>query len=254
MKSTILIASAVAGLLVLASCERDCDWTSTDIRVYREWVGERLYLDTFVNPAYLYFETSEKVDSVVWQIGDDPRERSGNPLELTFPEIDAEIEVRATAYGGCLDGTPAQQSKTIWVLPLDKSPLIGKYRVYDTQTPEDTFTIEIFHWKGYLYMANFPKLCDEIELPLLAYITSPYSYGFSTLDNKDPAIVSYRGENRDAEYYNPFTPDLGCYIDSPYFGSVGQLSEDRNTLTIDYQLKDSQGELTQRQAIATRIE
>ena len=251
MRSSILLGGFII-LLLLASCEQECDWMGTDIRIYQEWGEERLYLDTFVNPAYLYFETGEEVDSVVWQIGNDPRERSGNPLELEFPEIDAEIEVRATAYGGCLDGTPAQQSKTIWLLPKEKSPMIGKYRTYDTQTPEDTFEIEIFHWKGWMYISNFPKLCDEIELPLLANLWYSYGYGFGAIYHQDPAVYSYQREHPN-QYFTPFDENKGCYIDDAY-ESIGRLSEDRNTLVIDYQLKNSGGEMEQRQAIATRIE
>ena len=251
MKSSVALGCLVVGLLSTA-CERECDWTGTDIRVYQDWGDERLYLDTFTNPAYLHFETSEDVDSVVWQIGEDPRERSGNPLELEFPDIEAEIEVRATAYGGCLDGTPAQQSKTIWLLPREKSPLIGKYRTYDTQTPEDTFTIEIFHWKGWMYIGNFPKLCDELPSPLLASIEHMYTYGFAIVRNRDASINSYRRENP-GEYFLPFEENLGCYIDDLYV-SMGKLSDDQNTLTIDYQFKNSDREVEQRQAVATRID
>lgn len=253
MRSSILLGSVI-GLLLLASCERECDWTGTDIRVYQEWGEERLYLDTFVAPEYIYFETGEEVDSVVWQIGDDPQVRNGNPLELRFDEgFEDGIEVRATAYGGCLDGEASQQSKTIWVLPKEKSPLVGKYVAYDTQTPEDTFEIEIFFWKEWLLMDNFPQLCDSVQ-PLLASFDHSYSFGFAVIKNKSGEISIYQDEGEDADrFFNPFpTPHTGCYIEQVY-RSFGILQEDRKTLTIDYQFGTTEGAVEQRQVIATKI-
>lgn len=256
MKSTIILGSIIAGLLMLTGCGDDeCDWTTTDILVSQDWEGERIYLDTFLGPNTLYFETSEAVDSVVWQIGDDPRERSGNPLEINFDRGVGEIEVRATAYGGCLSGEPTQRSKTIWILPPQESPLVGKYSAYDTQTPEDTFEIELFYWTNTserVFISDFPQLCDSVR-PLLASAGS-YTYGFVRMGNDGGLISIYHRENP-GEYFNPALGlHLGCYIDDPLYDSQGTLQEDRKTLIIDYQFGTGNGEVEQRRVIATKIE
>jgi hypothetical protein len=166
------------------------------------------YADTIFRDNYVNFVASKPYQSVLWKIGNDPRDFKSANFTLSFVNSLETITVNFTGWS-----TPNTQcfpdDKGVYngikqltiVEQFDKpnvtlSPLVGRYRGAFTNTPNDTFTLRINYFdsvkydvtmtgsKNFYWISNIPKNYKDS--------TSSTSYAYPELRSGQPVEMGYK--------------------------------------------------------------
>ncbi|MCX8020392.1 MAG: hypothetical protein N2747_07870 [Chitinophagaceae bacterium] len=137
--------------------------------------------DTIFRDNPVIFKAIGEYDSVLWKVGDDPRDFTSKQFGLIFFDFLGTVPVRFTGYlkpdSVCFPNAPkeynAYQNITLVEQStsgiLTKSPLVGQYKGCYTHDPTDSFIVrfEFFDsakysvsfpgYKNFYWISNFPK-------------------------------------------------------------------------------------------------
>lgn len=149
---------------------------------FKEVVGDTTFFaDTIFRDNYVQFESLLPYDSVLWKIGNDPRNFNTTSFSLSFHTVLESLPIKFTGFrqsnAGCFpaDSGVYKGQKQLTIVEqfdkssLTKSPLIGKYKGHFTNAPADTFTVRIEYFdsakyntavtgtKNFYWISNMPK-------------------------------------------------------------------------------------------------
>ena len=201
-------------------------------------------LDTFREGTFVEFQANTtSLEKYQWRLQRDPQVFEGDYQRILFDEGTAS-NVEVTLVADDRDGRPdlcrteAEQvdsiTKTITIIPIEQSAILGRYRGYRTSAPDDVFEIEIKLREGstnFYEMTNFPNGCTRLGsvspfrvFPLHRHLLFPGG-GVTSSD------------------------------DCPVPGGFGVLDEDHKVFTMDFEIYvRATNSLLSDSFIATKIE
>lgn len=221
-------------LTIFATCKDDdmtidfCD--NEEIQPISASFGtyQKLYMDSsdstrdiktdyFFTTTYIIFKADQynQISSYQWSIGDDPRVFEQREFSLYFEEMNAPIEIQLIVEGNpitdCFPDDDGRDTilRTVYFVPFDSIPVLGRYRGVVHSVPNDTFEIEI---------ENIP-----LEGP-----------NINNLPNGCNREGFFRMEFQ-ASYRDFVIPNLSNTIECPKPQGWGHLSDD-NILEIEYSI------------------
>jgi hypothetical protein len=182
--STFLIA-----FIILSGCRKHpdknpCAGLTLPVAEFsiRETVGDTTFsADTIFRDNYVEFKSLSQYQSVLWKIGNDPRDFNSADFNLSFNNFLGSLLVSFTGKKIpntlCFpnDNGEYKGTKNITLVEqLDKStltisPLVGKYKGYFTDNPSDMWTVRIDYFdstkydvsttgsKNFYWISNIPK-------------------------------------------------------------------------------------------------
>jgi hypothetical protein len=209
-----------------------------------------LETDTSFANRDIVFKANSNYSNIAWTIGNDPRTFTTSSVNLKFISPD-NIMVKLNAVGINKNCTSEQFTKAIPFVLLDdggsiKSPLIGSYKGYNTDKPNDTFTVSIKFWVGSRYpwwsngaysVDNLPKgyidstqNINGISIPEIKGIIASTGYKNIAIDKSGnfPAlgVKGYGNLKRGTVDTLLFSYSI---IDTLKFSQTGQLSYIKKT-------------------------
>lgn len=163
MQKIIIIIFGILTFYILQTSCNSCKKEAACIPTYQSQVGFNcceVLKDTFLptDTAYinrlLVFQANKFNDSIKFKIGDDPRIFNSNFVSLFFRDQQTiKVNYNAIFNNGC-QTTIDSLTKSITLVQDDTnhiSPLVGSYLGYNTDNPNDTFSIAIKFWIGPRY-------------------------------------------------------------------------------------------------------
>lgn len=159
-----------------------------------EQVGDTSFIaDTIYRDNALTVKAIEAFESYSWKVGDDPRSYLNAEFNITFYNSLVSIPITLTGtkkanpicfpndlgiYTGTKQLTTVEQfDKNLITI----SPLIGHYRGFYSDSPNDTFTVQFQYFdsskydvmltgrKNFYYLSNFPKGFTNTSTPGFLY-------------------------------------------------------------------------------------
>lgn len=189
-------------------------------------------VDTAISASSLYFRSLHYADTYKWQLGSDPTIYNTKQFSIYFPSSDSPYSVDVTLIV-CKEDTNSCQTKLCDTLVkrihlinatgADSSSLvIGKFVGVDTDSPLDTFIIEIPpSLPSLVGIINFPNGCTGQFLDVII--------------SRNGLIVEQ----------TPSVCQSAC--------GIGYIMPDRKTLIIDYSIQSGNQRIL-KQFIGTKIE
>jgi hypothetical protein len=184
--------------IVFESCKKKheniCEGESlppTGKFIMKEIIGDTAFnADTIFRDNYVQFETVDNYESVTWKLGNDPNIRTQPEFNLSFINalgvVPIEFKGNKTPNSLCFpnDNGMYSSNKNLTVLEqvekpiLTLSPLIGRYKGYFTNAPNDTFTVRLEYFdsskyntsitssKNFYWFSNMPNgFVSTLSLP-----------------------------------------------------------------------------------------
>jgi hypothetical protein len=172
----------------------------------KELIGDTAFIaDTVYRDNYVQFQALDNYESVTWKLGSDPRHWADTEFSLSFINALGTIPINFTGKKTpntlCFpndNGIYSSSKKLTMVEQLQKpyvtiSPLVGKYKGYFTDSPNDTFTTRIDYFdstkyevavtgsKNFYWLSNMPK----------GYVSS-LGWSYPELKNGQPVEMGYK--------------------------------------------------------------
>lgn len=131
--------------------------------------------DTIWPYANIYFRATHPGQSYAWRIGSDPQTFTEKEFTLFFPTdltgpVPIELITTKQPLPACFPGDDGRDTfqRTLYLIDLfavfDQMPILGTYKGFDTDKPNETFTITIEvagdHPADGIHLIDFPKGCD----------------------------------------------------------------------------------------------
>lgn len=188
-------------LLFLFSCKKRNEFNpclsiqlpSANFNIF-EQVGDTIFTsDTIFRDNPLKIKATESFESYSWKVGDDPRTFSNAEFDITFYTSLVSIPITLTgtkkANRVCFPSDQGVYSATKQLTTVEQfdkniltlSPLIGNYRGFFSDNPNDIFTIQFQYFdstkydvmltgsKNFYYLSNFPKGFTNTSTPGFLY-------------------------------------------------------------------------------------
>ena len=208
----------------LGAVETDADFGFYSRQVGHDTVYWFSARDTVysLHGARIYFRAHHAMESYEWKVGSDPRVFRDSVFDLDFDEnIQGNIVVRLIVTNGpktdCFPRDDGRDtvSKSFYLKPIDELkevPMFGKFKGHDEGYPDIEFVVEISPEDAGL--RGLPNDCDVFYAPPWgAFDFIGWQWDFIIDPQPNYACGDPEGE--------------------------GHVSDDRNTLTIEYSLEDS---------------
>jgi hypothetical protein len=253
-----LLALIGAFVFSLEGCHDKCEdshSTSAEFKVYNELnyydkengntvqKTKIVEEDTFMVNNYVNFEAlDQNADSYEWTIGSDPKKRTEKKFTLFFDNLGVisenplpiKLKIKKAPNTQCFPNDNGVDSIThrIYLIPIDKWPVYGKYTGFDDTDPNGRFTIEIYRDSktGEIFISNLPNACNPNNPGVrLAY---PTSFEFVLTDFPAPL-----------NYFPPLT--INCFF-RQYDKKIGYLTPGRKDIVIDYEFTEGGVDETQK--------
>ena len=129
--------------------------TKVGFKVFEYVLDTLMLTDSVYIDNNIFFITNENYTNVSWKIGRDSRTFYSQKVNLRFDEPqNLKLLLNAAKVDRQCNAIEESVTCTLSVLNNNGtiiSPLAGKYRGYNFDTPSDFFTIEIKFWKGERY-------------------------------------------------------------------------------------------------------
>lgn len=190
MKRIISFLSFILLSIILTcySCRKKLDSPCAGITkptgqfIIKELIGDTAFTaDTIFRDNYVWFQTTENYESVVWKVGSDPRAWTTPEFTLSFLNELGSLPVTLTGtkqpnkecypndngvYTSSKNFALVEQAQKPFVTI---SPLVGRYKGYFKNNPSDTFTVRIEYFdstkydvsitgsKNFYWFSNMPK-------------------------------------------------------------------------------------------------
>jgi hypothetical protein len=197
-KISIYIAILASTFILLESCKKKheniCEGTSsppTGKFIFKELIGDTAFAaDTIFRDNYVQFQATDTYESVTWKLGSDPTLRTLPEFSLSFINalgvVPIDFKGNKTPNTLCFpndNGIYSSNKNLTMVEQVEKplltlSPLIGRYKGYFTNTPNDTFTVRLEYFdstkyntsitesKNFYWFSNMPKgFVSTLSLP-----------------------------------------------------------------------------------------
>jgi hypothetical protein len=145
--------------------------------IYEYVLDTLLTTDTSFANQDIFFKANELYPEIVWSIGSDPRSFNTQTIKLRFLNPESfNITLSANFKDQDCNIQRFTLIKPFVLLDDDgsiESPLVGSYKGYNTDEPNDKFTVTIKLWKGLRYnwwdagaysVENLPRgYCDTTQ-------------------------------------------------------------------------------------------
>lgn len=195
---TIKVTLLLFTLYVVVSCKKKheniCEGAApppTGKFIMKELIGDTAFTaDTIFRDNYVQFQPADTYENVTWKLGNDPNIRTQQEFSLSFINalgvVPIEFKGNKTPNTLCFPNDIGIYSSTknlTMVEQVEKplltlSPLIGKYKGYFTNAPNDTFTVRLEYFdsakyntsitdsKNFYWFSNMPKgFVSTLSLP-----------------------------------------------------------------------------------------
>ena len=159
--------------------------------IFQELIGDTAFTaDTIFRDNYVQFKTADNYENVTWKLGNDPNIRTQQEFSLSFINalgvVPIEFKGNKTPNTLCFpndNGIYTSTKNLTMVEQVEKplltlSPLIGKYKGYFTNAPNDTFTVRLEYFdstkyntsitgsKNFYWFSNMPNgFVSTLSLP-----------------------------------------------------------------------------------------
>lgn len=223
-----LLSFLIMTLLVSGSCRRNHDnpcegkvIPKAEFRILETLSDTAFEADTIFRDNFVGFKALTQYDSVLWRLGNDPRNFTQQEFSLSFYGTLGTVPITFAGYKkpitNCFPGdngiytairniTMVEQiEKPILTL----SPLIGNYLGSFTNNPSDTFTVRIEYFdstkyntaltgsQNFYWFSNFPKgyigtTSTAVAYPELNY-GRPIEMGYKCFQSGGTTGIWYRG-------------------------------------------------------------
>lgn len=226
---------------MLAGCKKNevgCSSSLTGkfgFTIYEAVLDSIFATDTSFANREIVFKTNGHYSNILWKIGDDPRSFVSPRIALKFlnPE-NITVQLRAVGSNKTCDIEEFFSTSGITLLPSDgsiKSPMVGSYRGYNVDNPQDTFTVSIKFWHG----ARYPWWSDG------AYSVEnlPRGYSDTTKEINGIRVPEIKGIVATAGYKNIAIDQSGNYPASGIKGYGNLRRGGSDTLYFSYSLMDT---------------
>ncbi len=166
---------------------------SADFNVF-EQVGDTSFIsDTIFRDNLLTIKAVESFESYSWKVGDDPRLYTNAEFNISFYSSLVSIPITLTGAKKpntiCFPNDRGVYSVTKQLTTVEQfdkniltySPLIGHYKGFFSDNPNDTFTVQFQYFdsskydvmltgrKNFYYISNFPKGFTNTSTPGYVY-------------------------------------------------------------------------------------
>jgi hypothetical protein len=182
-----LLLFSIITFFISGSCRRDRDnpcegkvQPKAEFQILETLSDTAFEADTIFRDNFAGFKVLTSYDSVLWKLGNDPRDFTQQGFSLSFYGTLGTVPVTFRGYKRpattCFpaDNGMYMATRNLTLVEqiqkpiLTVSPLIGKYQGSFTNTPNDTFTLRIEYFdsakysvsvgfNGFYWVSNFPK-------------------------------------------------------------------------------------------------
>lgn len=197
-QTSILFLSFV--ILMAFRCKKDVNPCvglappTADFAIQEVFIDTAFSSDTVFRNNTINFTALRQYNSVLWKVGNDPRDFTTHSFNLFFPNFLGTIAVQFRGTGNanplCFPGDSGiyNGTKRVTIVEqfdratLTKSPLVGQYRGSFKTQPNDSFTIQIEYFdsakydistmgsKNFYWISNIPRgYIDSTSEPARQY-------------------------------------------------------------------------------------